>query len=143
MTMLFFVTCIMAGKKEHIGQKIKRIRAFQGINQEELARRIGRTRSLISHFERTGNVNKYTLQEIAQALGLPLDDLDHTLREISPAYQTSPGTASLRNSGKKQPSPTRYNENPVLNQQLRQEIVFLKETINHQWQLLHEMAKKH
>jgi transcriptional regulator with XRE-family HTH domain len=45
----------MKKTKDHIGQKIKRIRAFKGMNQEELARAIGKTRSLISHFERTGN----------------------------------------------------------------------------------------
>ena len=38
------------------------------MSQEDLAKAIGKTRSLISHLETSGNINKYTLQEIATAL---------------------------------------------------------------------------
>ena len=58
----------MKSKKEHFGHKLKRIRSIHGMSQEELASAIGKTRSLISHLETSGNINKYTLQEIAAAL---------------------------------------------------------------------------
>ena len=48
---------------EHLGKKIKKIRAFNGMTQEELALAINKTRSMVSHIERTGEANYYTLKE--------------------------------------------------------------------------------
>jgi transcriptional regulator with XRE-family HTH domain len=112
--------------KEHLGQKIKRLRAYRGLTQEDLARSLGKTRSLVSFFERTGNINKYTLQEISTLLNTTPEELEN-------------GT-----TGVEEPISTGYHfvsQDENIIQQLRQEIVFLKETINHQWQLLKELSK--
>jgi transcriptional regulator with XRE-family HTH domain len=111
-------------QKEHLGEKIKRLRAFRGMTQEELAEALGKTRSLVSFLERTGKVNKYTLQEISGILKTTPDELEAgiTLEEDSqPAYSTT-------------------NSEELIDQ-LRKEISFLKETINNQWQLLKELSK--
>lgn len=39
----------------HIGESLKRSRSYRGMTQAALAESIGKTRSLISFFERTGN----------------------------------------------------------------------------------------
>ena len=130
-----FIFLSIAGvkkKKEHIGQKIKRIRGFKGINQEQLAKSIGKTRSLISHFERTGNINKYTLLEIADALGVDAGEFekDFPLADMH----------KLEDSEQKIHSENSTCKEMVEKQ--KDEIGFLKDTISHQWQLLHELAKK-
>lgn len=55
-----------------IGKKIKILRAEKGLNQEQLAELINKTRTLISHIERTSKANFYTLSEIATALDVPV-----------------------------------------------------------------------
>ncbi len=109
-----------------MGQKIKRLRAYRGLTQEDLARSLGKTRSLVSFFERTGNINKYTLQEISQLLNTTPEELENDTIHISPAV-----------------SPTHSFGGPQekLITQLQEEISFLKETINHQWQLLRDLSK--
>lgn len=56
----------------NIGKKIKVLRAEKGLNQQELADLINKTRTLISHIEITSKVNFYTLNEIANALSVPV-----------------------------------------------------------------------
>jgi len=112
--------------KEHLGQKIKRLRAYRGLTQEDLARSLGKTRSLVSFFERTGNINKYTLQEISNLLNTTPDELENGI------------------SVAKEPVSKGYldvSQDDKVIKQLQQEITFLKETINHQWQLLKELSK--
>ncbi len=113
----------MKKQKEHLGERIKRLRAFRGMTQEELAEALGKTRSLVSFLERTGKVNKYTLQEIAGILKTTPDELESgiTLEEDSVNYTNT--------------------EDSQLIIQLREEIAFLKETIQHQWQLLKGLSK--
>lgn len=115
----------MNKSKEHIGQKIKRLRAFRGLTQEELAEAIGKTRSLVSFLERTGNVNRFTLQEIAAILKTSTDALETggNMEEIEPESY----------------SPNQQYQ--ALIDQLQSEISFLKETIQHQWHLLKELSK--
>ncbi len=114
----------MKKQKEHLGERIKRLRAFRGMTQEELAEALGKTRSLVSFLERTGKVNKYRLQEIAGILKTTPDELESgiTLEEDSTINYTN-------------------TEESQLIIQLREEIAFLKETIHHQWQLLKELSK--
>ena len=115
----------MKKPKEHLGQKIKRLRAYRGLTQEDLARSLGKTRSLVSFFERTGNINKYTLQEISTLLNTTPDELENGI------------------SVAEEPLNTGYqyvNQDDKVIKQLQQEITFLKETINHQWQLLKELS---
>jgi transcriptional regulator with XRE-family HTH domain len=112
--------------KEHLGQKIKRLRAYRGLTQEDLARSLGKTRSLVSFFERTGNINKYTLQEISTLLNTTPEELENDQVHTSPADHIDHNHADT---------------NEKLINQLQQEIVFLKETIHQQWQLLKDLSK--
>jgi transcriptional regulator with XRE-family HTH domain len=112
--------------KEHLGQKIKRLRAYRGLTQEDLAKSLGKTRSLVSFFERTGNINKYTLQEISTLLNTTPEELENDKVHVSPAEHSD--------------KPYAGPEEKLISQ-LQQEIVFLKETIHQQWQLLKELSK--
>ena len=109
-----------------MGQKIKRLRAYRGLTQEDLARSLGKTRSLVSFFERTGNINKYTLQEISQLLNTTPEELENDTIHVTPAAPTTHIFAGPQEK---------------LISQLQEEISFLKETVNHQWQLLKELSK--
>lgn len=60
---------------EHIGLKVKLARISKGISQLELAQKIGKTRSLVSHIEQTGKVALATLIEISKALGVTTEEL--------------------------------------------------------------------
>ncbi len=120
----------MKTPKKHIGEKLKRLRAFRGMTQEELANAIGKTRSLVSYFERTGSVNKYTLQEIAAALNTRLEELEKLDPEEQPILHEN--------------VPPYHENNELfkhLIEQQREEIRFLRETINQQWSLLNGNAK--
>lgn len=101
------------------------------MNQEDLGKAIGKTRSLISHFERTGNINKYTLQEIADALNIDLNNLENESLEITNHQLEDPEKKSYSKD---------FCQRTIAKQ--KEEISFLKETINHQWQLLQELVKK-
>ncbi len=63
-----------------IGKKIKVLRAKKGLNQQELADLINKTRTLISHIEITSKVNFFTLTEIAKALDV---DVSHFTNEFT------------------------------------------------------------
>ena len=117
--------------KEHIGNRIKKIRTYKGLNQEDLAKAIGKTRSLISHLERTGNINKYTLQEIADALEVEIEIFEQSTPLGMEHIIGDPEKPLIKKDACKE----------TIEQQ-KVEIGFLKETINHQWKLLHELAKK-
>lgn len=122
----------MKNKSSHLGQKIKRLRAFKGMTQEELATALGKTRSLVSYFERTGNINNYTLQEITSILGTNPEEF--ALYDMDDSKYIHPGTNGISN-----------NHNGIAQKLLDQqqaEILFLKETINYQWQLLNELSKR-
>lgn len=114
---------------DHIGKKIKRFRSFRGMTQEELATAIGKTRSLVSFFERTGNINKYTLMEIAQILDTTVEELETGNFGTSNTFQEQVISSQKKN-----------DSNQLIEQQ-QAEINFLKETINHQWELLKSLAK--
>lgn len=119
---LFFgFHCIVNSHKEHIGFKIKRLRAYRGMTQEGLAKAMGKSRSLVSFLERTGNVNHYTLNEICSIL------------------QTSPEELEPDGSSWHEDRPSNYDvmsDKDKLIVQLQEENRFLKETIEKQWNLL-------
>jgi transcriptional regulator with XRE-family HTH domain len=117
-------------KKEHLGVKVKRIRGFRGMTQEQLAEAVGKTRSLISFYERTGNINRYTLMEIANALQISPEELE-SFNVDSTANIAEASRISLDKNDLMQ---------HLLDQQ-RREIEFLKDTIAKQWQLLNELSK--
>jgi transcriptional regulator with XRE-family HTH domain len=54
----------------HYGEKIKLLRHLNGMNQEDIAAKIGRTRALISHIEQTGKVHHETLLQIIKLFNI-------------------------------------------------------------------------
>jgi len=116
-------------KKIHLGDKIKRIRSFKGYTQNDLAKGIGKTRTLISHFERTGNVNKYTLAEIADFLHVSIEEIEN--------IGENPAIFSYD---------TNTNENFTwlknMIEEQKEEINFLKNTIAQQMELLQKLSDK-
>lgn len=120
----------MKKKKIHLGDKIKRIRSFKGYTQFDLAKGIGKTRTLISHFERTGNINKYTLTEIADFLCVSIDDIENLGDEI---LLSSNGDSSKDEH-------VLWLQNLVEEQ--KTEISFLKKTIAQQLDLLQKISDK-
>jgi transcriptional regulator with XRE-family HTH domain len=54
----------------HIGKKIKMLRALKGMTQEDLARKINKTRSMVSSIEQSGKVNHYTLLSVLKILNV-------------------------------------------------------------------------
>ncbi len=120
----------MKSKKEHLGVKVKRIRGFRGMTQEQLAEAVGKTRSLISFYERTGNINRYTLMEIANALQISPEELE--------SFNVD-GNANIAEASR-----ISLDKNDLMQHlldQQRREIDFLKDTIAKQWQLLNELSK--
>lgn len=117
--------------KEHLGHKLKRIRGLLGISQEELARSIGKTRSLVSHLEITGNINKYTLQEIAEAL------------KIDPETIEKFGSDNIGNIIKDKNANKQATDKlqETISQQ-REEIKELKATIKEQWKTIQNLSKQ-
>jgi len=118
-------------KNNHLGQKIKRLRAFKGMTQEDLAVALGKTISLVSYFERTGNINNYTLQEITLILGSNPEEI-----ELIENGENHNGHRDHNTNG---------SNNGVLQKLLDQqqaEILFLRETIHYQRQLLNELSKE-
>jgi transcriptional regulator with XRE-family HTH domain len=111
---------------EHVGKKIKRIRTINGMTQEEMAKAINKTRSMVSHIERTGEVNYHTLEEIAKVLKFSVDKI-HEYDTKQPLIFNEIG----EQKGSEQ----------ELIIQLKEEIAFLKNTIHHQWKILLELAK--
>lgn len=117
----------MKNSKEHLGQKIKRLRAYRGLTQEDLAEVLGKTRSLVSFLERTGNINKYTLQEIAKVLGVSVDELNDKSENNFISEQSTQSSNTKAGS---------------VIEQLKKENEFLKETIQHQWNLIEALSEK-
>lgn len=119
----------MKKKKIHLGEKIKRIRAFKGYTQHDLAKGIGKTRTLISYFERTGNINKYTLAEIADFLHLSIDEIENLHENSTMNYSENSTTENII-----------WLKNLVEEQ--KEEIHFLKKTIAQQMDLLQKISDK-
>lgn len=101
------------------------------MKQEDLAKKIGKTRSMVSYFERTGIINKYTLQEIAEALSMDVKKLEQADLNAPDNLIEDPDKEIAKKDKCKE----------VIEKQ-KAEIVFLKDTINHQWKLLNELAKR-
>jgi len=58
----------------HIGEKVKLLRQINGMNQEMLSEKIGKTRALISHIEKTGKVNHETFLSIIDCFNISEQD---------------------------------------------------------------------
>ena len=120
----------MKKSKNHLGEKIKRLRSYRGMTQEELAKGIGKTRSLISFLERTGNINKYTLSEISRVLNTTPSELEKIETSITqPILVESEESLHAKNQV--------YQK---LIERQQTEIEFLKQTISHQQNLLNRIV---
>jgi transcriptional regulator with XRE-family HTH domain len=115
---------------EHLGLKIKKIRSFRGMTQDELARAINKTRSMVSHIERTGEVNYYTLKEISKVLNLTTTFLENNNYEDKLHIVSEPL------------SDYESKENNNLMENLKEENTHLKDIIQNQWKLIFELNKK-
>lgn len=116
----------MKFKKEHLGEKLKKIRVLHGMSQEDLAKAIGKTRSLISHLETKGNINKYTLQEIAAVLKIDTATIENFNFENAHVIND-------QNKG------ADYGKDEI--QKLKEEIIELKATIKEQWKIIQNLTK--
>lgn len=123
---LFAFNCDVGIPKEHIGLRIKRLRAFRGMTQDGLAQALGKSRSLISFLERTGSVNPYTLNEICSILRTSPEELE-------------PGQGEWREEDL--PDKPLLAAKDELIEQLREENRFLRETIHQQWSLFRHREK--
>lgn len=101
------------------------------MSQEQLATSIGKTRSLISYIERTGNINKYTLNEIASAL--QADPEEFVLSE--------PDFFNTNLITEKNPITEKVQGYEIMVKELQSEIAYLKEIINQQWELLKKVEE--
>ena len=110
--------------KVHIGKGIKKHRQLKGLTQQDLADKIGKTQALISSFEKSGIINKYTLQEIAEALSISVENLH---------------------------SDDILNESQVISKELQkekyythllEEIEYLKAIVNNQLNIIQALSKK-
>jgi transcriptional regulator with XRE-family HTH domain len=70
----------------HIGKKIKLSRVAKGWTQQDLADKIHKARPLISHIEKTGDVNAETLRKIFSALDISENSDADTVLEMSGIY---------------------------------------------------------
>ena len=99
---------------------------MHGLSQEELANAIGKTRSLISHLETSGNINKYTLQEIATALKIETAAIENFKLDSLSVITDNNENAD-------------YGKNEI--QKLKDEIKELKATVKEQWKIIQHLTK--
>lgn len=107
-----------------IGKKIKVLRAEKGLSQQQLADKINKTRTLISHIEISSKANHYTLIEIAKAL------------DIDVSYFYNEGKSILNeDSGN-------YADANDRIEKLEREIELLKEIISNQKEIIKQLKEK-
>jgi transcriptional regulator with XRE-family HTH domain len=112
--------------KQHLGDAIRILRTLAGMNQTELAEKIGKTRGMVSHIERQGKVNHYTLKDIANALNTTIEQIE---QYPNTKYEN---TLDLDSNVEK--------INPAIHQMAR-EIELLKELVNHQKKIIELLEK--
>lgn len=59
----------------HLGRHIQILREELDFNQDDMAAKIKKSKSLVSYIERTGKVNDKTLKDIAKALNVTFESL--------------------------------------------------------------------
>ena len=68
-----------------IGRRIAALRKLAGMSQEQLAERAGLQRTHVSRIEAGKyDVTAYTVQLIAEALGMTVDIIDQRLADLAP-----------------------------------------------------------
>jgi translation elongation factor EF-4 len=99
---------------------------MHGLSLEELVKAIWKTRSIISHLETSGNINKYTLQEIATALKVDIATIENFKLD----------SLSVLNDKNENDD---YGKNKL--QKLKDEIKELKATVKEQWKIIQHLTK--
>jgi transcriptional regulator with XRE-family HTH domain len=89
-------------KKKHIGRDIQRIRDFVGLNQSELAQRLGVSQQSVSHYEQSEEMDDAQLDKISKALGVT-SEFVRNFKDETAVYNTQHNTFS----------DTAQNNNPV------------------------------
>lgn len=75
----------------HVGARIRMSRALAGLNQTELAKRVGVTFQSIQKYERgTNRVSASRLQEIADVLGVPVSSFFEGIGQTDPYAGATP-----------------------------------------------------
>lgn len=64
-------------KSKHIGRNIVRIRELRNIKQETLAKQLGITQQAVSKMEQSETIDEEKLEQIANALGVTVDQIKH------------------------------------------------------------------
>jgi transcriptional regulator with XRE-family HTH domain len=94
----------------HVGARIRMSRALAGLNQTELARRVGVTFQSIQKYERgTNRVSASRLQEIADVLGVPVSSFFEGIGG-TPHYANPPPLALVEDGGNGRVTPREIRE---------------------------------
>jgi transcriptional regulator with XRE-family HTH domain len=115
----------------HTGKKIKLLRNIKNITQEELAEKINKTRALVSHIEKTGKVNHYTLLSILKIFKLSEDEFDNFNEEK--AIKKNPKEIELKLESKLLNEKIDYYQN---------ENKLLREIIENQKEIIRSLKSK-
>lgn len=115
-------------KTQHLGKNIKLARIARGLTQLELAERIHKTRSLISHIEQTGKVHQSTYTLILDVLEMGEDQLKKIDRSIGEPLNEST-LEELKQVRKEL-------------EQLRHENGMLQDLVENQRKLIHYLEQK-
>jgi transcriptional regulator with XRE-family HTH domain len=121
------IALMAKSNKQHVGDAIRILRTLAGMSQTELADKIGKTRGMVSHIERQGKVNHYTLKDIANAL-------NSTVEQIEQYHNTKHEKFFGLDSNVEKVNPTIH--------QLEREIELLKELVNHQKKIIELLEKR-
>jgi transcriptional regulator with XRE-family HTH domain len=68
----------------HLGKAIKNLRVLASYSQQQIADKIGKTKGLICQIEKTGKVNYYTLQRIAEILQTTPANIELYAKTLNP-----------------------------------------------------------
>lgn len=112
----------------HIGKKIKLSRVAKGWTQQDLADKIHKARPLISHIEKTGDVNSETLRKIFDALNISDNSDSDTVLEMSGVYT------------KGKPGSIEYYRQEI--DRLKQEISLLLQLLDTQKDIIARLRKR-
>lgn len=73
---------------ERLGKNIKEIRISKGLTQEYVAQQVGITRQAVCKIEKNGSANLITLERIAKALFVDIQDLYEPIPQRKPTNDT-------------------------------------------------------
>jgi transcriptional regulator with XRE-family HTH domain len=120
------IALMAKSNKQHVGNTIRILRTLAGMSQTQLADEIGKTRGMVSHIERQGKVNHYTLKDIAKALNTTVERIEqYPITKNERVFDTEDTIDKLT---------TKI-------QQLQREIELLNDLVNHQKKIIGLLEK--